>query len=106
MRLSSRVATHLENKGDINRTRKKIYHWMSAAYSLRSKCVHGALGNISDRTLLKRGGWDSSHRMLEQLSSLLREAICSVLLKIGMKGFNKTFTTHLDERLFDDREYN
>lgn len=102
IRLATRVATHLGDDSTPVKTRKILYQSISTAYRLRSNCIHGSLKELEGHALLVKGCWESPYYMLEQLSSLLREAICDILLNVKKESFKKAFLDQIDDKLFPD----
>jgi len=101
-RLAARTARHL---GKDSNQKKEIYNCLLYAYRLRSAIVHGSARELRAHKLLHKGGWNTPYVMLEQLSSLLRNAICSILLDVGEKRFSLNFHQKLDEALILGKDF-
>jgi len=101
-RMAARAATHLRKEPN---QRKEIFDCLSCAYRLRSAIVHGTARELRGHRLLQRGGWSTPYTMLAQLSSLLREAIRSVLMNVGEPRFSSNFHQQLDNALITGNEF-
>ncbi len=95
-RLATRAAMHLGKTAD---ERRKVYDCLSTAYILRSKVVHGEVGDLRGHKLLKKGGWASPVAILEQLRFYLRQTLSSILLGIGIQRFTEDFHKKLDDAI-------
>ena len=101
-RLATRAATHLGREPS---QRKKIYDCLSTAYRLRSEIIHGTTQELRGHKLLRKVSWDSPKAMLDQLSSMLREAISRILLSVGPRGFARDFHRQLDDALITGHDF-
>jgi len=95
-RLATRAATHL---GKDPNQRERIYNCLSSAYRLRNGIVHGTTRELRNHKILRKRGWNSPYAMLEELSTLLREAIQSILSDVGEKKFSSNFHKKLDNAI-------
>ena len=101
-RLAIRAATHL---GRNRNQRKRICECLSSAYRLRNQIVHGETQELRNHKILQKMDWNSPYAMLEELLSLLRRAILSILQDVGEEKFSLNFHKKLDNALITGQEF-
>ena len=100
--LAKRAVTHL---GKNPNQRKRICECLSSAYRLRNQIVHGETQELRNHKILQKMDWNSPYAMLEELLSLLRRAILSILQDVGEEKFSLNFHKKLDNALITGQEF-
>jgi len=93
-RLAVRAATHLGS--DDKSERSRIFELVTNAYDLRSTIVHGSVHEIAASKIFKRGSWKKPDELLENVTSLLRNALVSILTDLSEEYFGSKFHKELD----------